>query len=78
VIKARGETSDGRPVLVLGLSFANLDMLRAGKPIKFDGTPYGYPGTILIFAGATERAMAELIIATDSRVNVIPEKDTPQ
>lgn len=63
MIKARGTAPDGRPVLVLGLSHDNLDRLRAGQPITFDAKPYGYDGEILIFAGKTEKAMADALIA---------------
>jgi len=53
---------DGKPIhsIVLGLSYANLDRLKAGRPIKIDTTELGLPGgEILIFSGETEEAMAE-------------------
>jgi hypothetical protein len=51
-------------VVVLGLSHSNLDRLRDGQPIKFDGAELGLPeGTeIMIFAGETERAMQRDVV----------------
>lgn len=74
MIKARGTDADGRPLLVLGLSHGNLDRLRAGEPIKFDGALYGYPGTILIFSGKDEVAMGESLQVRDPDVKTILEK----
>lgn len=74
MIKARGIGPDGRNVLVLGLSHGNLDRLRAGEPIQFDGAPYGYPGTIFIFAGKDEFAMGALIQGENPGVKTILEK----
>lgn len=41
-----------------GLSFENLDRLRAGEPINIDLAEMGGSGTVLIFAGTTEAEMA--------------------
>ena len=72
MLKAKGEI-DGRPIFLIGLSFANLDRLRADQPIKFDGRDFGFDGDILIFAGATEAAMAEsLNIGPETVVHVDP------
>lgn len=68
MIKARGEGPDGRPVLILGLSHGNVGALLSGRPIKFDAKPYGYDGTVLIFAGEDEAAMAKLIREIDPDV----------
>ena len=57
MIKASGTATDGRRWLFLGLSFDNLDRLRAGQPVRFPGETYGFSGEILIFAGETEATM---------------------
>ena len=36
----------------------NLDRLRAKEPIRFDGTPFGFPGDVVIMAGETEESIA--------------------
>lgn len=74
MIKARGTDSRGRPLLVLGLSHGNLDRLRAGQPIEFDGSLYGYPGTVLIFSGKDEIVMSEALRVRDPDVETILEK----
>lgn len=61
MIKAKGTTADGRDVLVLGLSYANLRRLQADEPIRFNAKPYGLDIDVVIFAGATEMSMAKLI-----------------
>ena len=65
---ANGE-KDGKPIrlVIFGLSFKNLDKLREGMPIKFNGVTAGLSDDIefMIFSGATEQSMqreiAELI-----------------
>lgn len=42
-------------LIFLGLSDANLERLKAGQPIAFNGSEIGFPGhTFCILAGATE------------------------
>ena len=57
---ANGER-DGKPVrlVVLGLSHANLDELRKGRPITFGGEAVRLDDDIqfLIFSGESERSM---------------------
>lgn len=66
MIKASATTADGRNLLVIGLSFGNLDKFRT-KPgdtyIKIDGREMGLPTDVLIFSGATEADCAETIKA---------------
>lgn len=59
MIKLRAQTTDGRPMIVVGLSHENLDRLRAGKPIDFDLGDIGLVGECFIFAGETEDEMME-------------------
>lgn len=51
--------------LLIGLSFKNLELLKKGHPIKFRLSDLGIPGdhTVLIFAGETEQAMADMLKA---------------
>jgi hypothetical protein len=74
-----GGEKDGKPfqLVILGLSHMNLERLKEGRPIDIDGTEVGLPeGTrILIFAGATEQAMArELadLVGSETRVRIDP------
>ncbi len=76
MIKAAGEKG-GRPALVLGLSHANLDRLRAGSPISFDAKPYGFDGTIMIFAGTDEAAMAEVLMEANPGIIKHEEPNAP-
>lgn len=76
MIKARGNGPGGRDTIILGLSHGNLDRLRAGEPIKFDGTPYGFAGDVLIFAGETEISMArKLGMGTDPDIRIHAEDE---
>jgi hypothetical protein len=77
MIKATGSDEDGEPVLLLGLSYKNLKRLQADEPIMFDGSPYGYPGKIMIFAGPTEAAMARMIENNNPGVVKLVEPDAP-
>jgi hypothetical protein len=64
MIKAIAEGPDGRKLLLIGLSFGNLDRFRAepGKTmIKILGKETGLPVDVLIFAGETEAKLAELV-----------------
>lgn len=70
---------DGRTMLMLGLSFNNLDKLRAEPRdtfIKIDGKTMGLPIDVMIFSGETEAHLAELIknsIGPDTIVHVDPK-----
>jgi hypothetical protein len=57
---AKGE-KNGRPMclIVLGLSHMNIQKLKEGRPIKFNGADIGISSDIefMIFAGETEQSM---------------------
>lgn len=72
MIKAKGDGPRGK-VLILGLSHGNLDRLREGQPIKFDGHNYGFEGEVIIFAGETEATMARLLM--DGNPDLVPTLD---
>jgi hypothetical protein len=64
MIKASAKGRDGRAILVIGLSFGNLDKFRAepGETyIKIDGREMGMSSDVMIFSGATEADCAETI-----------------
>ena len=77
MIKATGTNDKGERILMLGLSHRNLDLLRDGKPIRFDGTPYGYGGEIILFAGKDEATMAASIRARNPGIEEHEEPDAP-
>jgi hypothetical protein len=73
-------TQDGKPlrIVVLGLSHKNLDKLREGKPIKFNGATVRLDDDIefLIFGGETEQTMQrefERLIGPDTEVYIDPK-----
>jgi hypothetical protein len=79
MIKATAKGSDGRTLLVLGLSFRNLEKFRAEPGdtfIKIDGKAMGLPIDVLLFSGETEAHMAETMrgsIGPDTIVHVDPK-----
>lgn len=64
MIKASATGPDGRHLLIIGLSFGNLDRFR-DQPrdtfIKIDGNELGLPVNVLIFSCETEERGAELM-----------------
>lgn len=59
MIKGRGETKTGEPLLLIGLSHENLSRLVADEPILFDTGPLGLPPMkVAIMAGKTEAEIA--------------------
>jgi len=54
MIKASLKTDKGRPVVLLGLSERNLELLRKGKPILVDLLPFGMDGQVILTYGKTE------------------------
>ena len=78
MIKATLETIDGRRLLIVGLSFANLDRFRAqprDTTIKIDGKELDLPIDVMIFSGETEAQLATVIedaIGPATRVHVSP------
>jgi len=63
----KGKTESGKPVtlVLFGLSYKNLDKLKEGLPIKFNGATAGLSDEyeFLIFAGETEQTMARDVAA---------------
>lgn len=53
MLKARGRTADGRPLVILGLERGNIERLQAGQPIKFDLSEVGMVGECIILFGET-------------------------
>jgi hypothetical protein len=79
VIKATAQGKDGRTMLYLGLSFANLDRFRA-EPLdtflRIDGKEMGLPIDVMLFSGKTEADMTEVMaagIGPDTKVHVDPK-----
>lgn len=66
MIKATA-TLDGKSVLMIGLSFGNLDKFRASPGdtfIRIDGKEMGLPVDVLIFSGKTEADMQEMMASS--------------
>jgi hypothetical protein len=64
MIKASAKGPDGRTILVIGLSFGNLDKFRAEPGdtfIKIDGRELGMSADVMIFSGKTEADCAGMI-----------------
>jgi len=79
MIKAVATGPDGRTLMVIGLSFRNLEHFR-DKPcdtfIKIDGQEMGLPLDVIIFSGQTEAHCAEAIgdmIGPDTKVHISPK-----
>jgi|GEM_PF-2063056 len=72
MIKASAKGGDGKPLLILGLSRKNTEMLLAGRPISVELKAFtGLVGTVLLMAGETEQdIMRELspLMGPDTRV----------
>jgi hypothetical protein len=78
MIKATVETPDGRKLLIVGLSFANLDRFRAeprDTMIKIDGKELGLGVDVMIFSGETEAHLADCIqdgVGPNTKIHVSP------
>jgi hypothetical protein len=78
MIKATGKGLDGMPTLFVGLSFENLDRLRAAPGdgfIRISGDDVNLPFDVMIFSGETEAAMVDLMKAgfgPDTTVTIDP------
>lgn len=74
MIKATATGPNGRTILMIGLSFGNLDKFRADPGdtfIRIDGREIDLPIDVIIFSGETEAHCAELIpIGPGTKVNV--------
>lgn len=65
MIKVFGKgRNGGRDVLILGLSFANLDKFREHPRdtfIRIDGKLFGLSADILLFSGETEQLLTDVV-----------------
>lgn len=60
MIKGTGQTGDGRPLLVLGLTGENITRLMADEPILINLADMDLPDTqIIIIAGKTDEDIAK-------------------
>ena len=79
MMKAIATGPDGRTVMVIGLSFRNLEQFKA-KPgdtfIKIDGKEMGLSLDVLIFSGETEAHCADAMIdaiGPNTKVHIDPK-----
>jgi hypothetical protein len=74
MIKATSTGPDGRTLLLIGLSFGNLDRFRAQPGdtfIKIDGSELGLPVDVVIFSGETEAHLTDLLpVGPETKVNI--------
>ena len=64
MIKATATTPDGRKLLMIGLSFGNLDKFRAEPGdtfIRIDGKAMELPIDVLIFSGESEAHLQTML-----------------
>jgi hypothetical protein len=78
MIKGTATTADGRKLLMIGLSFGNLDKFRAEPGdtfIKIDGKEMGLTFDVLIFSGETEAHLQTMVagsIGPDTKLHIDP------
>jgi hypothetical protein len=73
----RGVTKSGRSLLFLGIEDVNIERLRAGKPIKIDGTEIGIECDILIFHGTTSADLIDILRSFGANVpSIDPSQPT--
>ena len=78
MIKAIAHGPDGRKILVIGLSFGNLDKFRTAPGdtfIRIDGKEMGLPLDVMLISGETEAHLAESLaggIHPGTKVHVSP------
>lgn len=78
MLKAIATDGTGKKILVIGLSFGNLDKFRAEPGdtyIRIIGREVGLPVDVMIISGETEAHMAETLkggIGPDTKVIVSP------
>lgn len=79
MMKATATGADGKGILVIGLSFANLDRFRAQPGdtfIKIVGQEVGLPVDVMIFSGKTEAHCFETLkggIGPSTKIHVSPD-----
>lgn len=79
MLKALATGPDGKSLLIIGLSFGNLDRFRAEPGdtfIKISGREMGLPIDVLILSGETEAHLAETMkagIGPDTKVHIDPK-----
>jgi hypothetical protein len=79
MIKAIASAPNGRKVLVIGLTFGNLDRFRAqphDTNIRIDGKEIGLPVDVMIFSSESDAAAAHMMgefIGPDTKVHIDPK-----
>jgi hypothetical protein len=78
MIKATATLANGRNLLVVGLSFANLKRFREQPRdtfIRIEGAEIDLPVDVIIFSGESEAALARLLaqfLGPDTQVRIDP------
>jgi hypothetical protein len=74
MIKATTTTPEGRTLLLIGLSFGNLDRFRAepGETyINIDGKEMGLPIDIVLFSGESEAHLQEMVASAVTAETIV-------
>jgi hypothetical protein len=83
MVKAKATMSDGRAMIVLGISEGNVTRLRRGHPLYFDPSELRIePGTVIgaitLFYGGTDAELGRTLcslIGPETEVIVVPRGD---
>jgi hypothetical protein len=81
MIKATAKGPDGRPLLIIGLEFGNLDRFReqpGDTYIRIDGREMGIPMDVMIFSGRTAADCAASLkagIGPDTKIHRSPKSE---
>lgn len=59
MIKLLAQGKNGKPVVIFGFSELNVQKLKEGLPISFDGDELGIPAQFVIMYGDTEESMVK-------------------
>jgi len=78
MMKALAKDGNGKDILIIGLSLANLNKFRkelGSTFIRIDGAETNLPLDVVIFSGATEAHMAEMLykgglIGPNTKINI--------
>lgn len=59
MIKATGTRADGTPVLIIGVSEANVQEMKKGRPLRCDGSEVNLDIDVVVIYGETEESLVD-------------------
>lgn len=70
MVKMTATTGDGRTIVIVGMSQANVDRIKAGEPLVWELKDVGIPSVIVtVMFVETEDAIAEEMRGTGIKIN---------